>query len=57
MVQGDCGINQIAAQRAQPRKDALLVRFGKSAVPDHVGNQDRRDFPGLAHRARVPHSN
>jgi hypothetical protein len=36
MVHGDCGINQIAAQRAQTRKNALLVRSGEPAVADHI---------------------
>ena len=51
VMHGDCGINQIAAQRSQPRKNALLVRSGEPAVADHIGNQDRRDLPGLAHGA------
>jgi len=29
----------------------MLVRAGKPAVADHVGNQDRRDLAGLAHGA------
>ena len=32
----DGRIDQIAAQRAQPRKDAILVRPRKPAVTDHV---------------------
>ena len=51
MVRGDRGINQIAAQRAQPRQRSLLVGPGEPAVADNIGDQDRRDFPGLAHGA------
>ena len=51
VMHGDGGIDQIAAQRPQPRQDAILVRAGEPAVADDVGDQDRRDFPGLAHRA------
>ena len=36
---------------AQPRERALLVRAREPAVADDVGDQDRRDFPGLAHGA------
>ena len=48
---GDGRIDQIAAQRAQARKDAILVRAREPAVADHVRAKDRRDFPGLAHCA------
>ena len=36
---------------AKSRKRAILVRAGEPAVADHVRDQDRRDFPGLAHGA------
>ena len=51
------GIDQIAAQRPQPRQDAILVRAGEPAIADDVGDQDRRDFPRFRHgasRARRP---
>ena len=51
MVYGDRGINQIAAQCAQSRQSSIFVRAGKSAIADHIGDQDRRNFPGLAHGA------
>ena len=50
-MRGDGGVDQIAAQPAQPRQRAILVRPGEPGIADHVGNQDRRNFPGLAHRA------
>ena len=49
------GIDQIAAQRPQPRQRAILVRAGEPAVADDIRDQDRREFPGLAHGAPLPH--
>ena len=49
VMRGDRGIDQIAAQRPQPRQGAIFVRAGEPAVADDIGDQDRRDFPGLAH--------
>ena len=51
VVDGDCGIDQIAAQRPQPRKNPILVRAREPAVADNIGDQNRRKFPGLAHGA------
>ena len=51
VMHGDGRIDQVAAQRPQPRQDAILVRAGEPAVADHVRAKDRRKFPGLAHRA------
>ena len=51
MMRGDRGINQIAAQPPQPRQRSLLVRPGEPAVADDIGDQDRCNFPGLAHGA------
>ena len=45
------GIDQIAAQRPQPRQNAILVRAREPAIADHVRDQDRRNLPGLAHGA------
>ena len=36
MVHGDCGIDQIAAQRAQSRQSSIFVRAGEPAVADHI---------------------
>ena len=36
MVHGDCGIDQIAAQRAQPRQSSIFVRACEPAVADHI---------------------
>jgi hypothetical protein len=51
MMHGDCGIDQIAAQRTQPRQRSIFVGAGESAIADHIRDQDRRNFPGLAHGA------
>ena len=45
---GDGGIDQVAAQRPQPRERAILVRAAIRLIADHVGGKDRCDFPGLA---------
>jgi hypothetical protein len=50
-MRGDRGIDQVAAQSPEPRQGAILVRAGEAAIADHVGDQDRRNFPGLAHGA------
>jgi hypothetical protein len=51
VMHGDSRVKQIAAQRPQSRQRAILVRSREPAVPDQIGDQDRRNFPGLAHGA------
>ena len=51
VMDGDGRVDQVAAQRPQPRQRAILVRAGEPAIADHIRSQDRRKFPGLAHRA------
>ena len=51
VMHGDGGIDQIAAERPQPRQRAILVRAGKPAVSDDIRGQNRREFPGLGHDA------
>jgi hypothetical protein len=48
-MDGDYRVNQIAAERSQPCKDAILVGASQAAVSDHVSRQDRSKFPGLGH--------
>ena len=55
MMHGDRGIDQIAAQRAQSRQGAIFVRAREPAVADHIRDQNRRNFPGLAHGAPSGH--
>ena len=49
VMHGDGGVDQIAAQRPQPRQNAIFVRAGKAAKADHVGGQYRRKFPVFRH--------
>jgi hypothetical protein len=35
-MHGDCGIDQIASQRAQSRQCSIFVRARKSAIADHI---------------------
>ena len=51
VMRGDGGIDQIAAQRPEPRERALLVGAGEPAVADDIGDQDRSDLPGFRHGA------
>ena len=44
-----CRIDEIAAQPPETRQGALLVGAGEPAVADHVGDQDRSNFPGFGH--------
>jgi hypothetical protein len=48
----DHRVDEIAAQRAQPRQRAVFVRPGEAAETDDVGGEDRSDFPGLVHGGR-----
>ena len=50
------GIDQIAAERAQPRKRPLLVGTGKLAVSGHVRRKNGCEFPGLRHGSTLDHS-
>ena len=47
----DDGVDEIAAERPQARKDTILVRACEPAVSDDVRDQDRRELSGLAHCA------
>ena len=49
VMQGDGRIDQIAAQRPEPRQSAILVRARQPAIANHVGDKNRRNFPGLHH--------
>jgi hypothetical protein len=45
---GDGGVDEIAAQAPQTRERSLLVGAGEPAVADDVGDQNRRELPGLS---------
>ena len=49
MMRGDRGIDKIAAEAAQSRKRAILVRAGKPAVADDIRHQNRSELSRLAH--------
>jgi hypothetical protein len=51
MMEGDGRVDQVAAQSAQARENAILVRTREAAVADNVRNQNRCNLPGLAHGA------
>ncbi len=53
VMDSDGRVDQIAAERPQPRQNAVLVRSGEPAVADNIGDQDRSDLAGLAHGASV----
>jgi hypothetical protein len=45
-MHSDGGIDQIAAECAQPRKRALFVGTGKLAVSGYIRRKNCREFPG-----------
>ena len=51
MMDGDRGVDQVAAKRSEPSEDAIFVRPGEPAVTDDVRHEDRRELSGLAHCA------
>ena len=51
VMEGDGRIDQVAAQRPEPRQNAILVRSREPAIADNIRNQYRRNLPGLAHGA------
>ena len=54
VMHGNGGVDQVAAQRPKPRQSAIFVRAGEPAVADDIRDQDRGDFPGLAHSSGSP---
>ncbi len=51
---GDGGVDQVASQAPKAREGAILVRSREPAIADDIGDQDRRNFPGLAHSSGNP---
>jgi len=47
----DGRVDQVAAKGPKASEDSIFIRTRKPRVADHVGHQDRREFPGLAHGA------
>ena len=58
VVDGDRRIDEVTAKGPEPRQRAIFVCSSQPTVADYVGDQNRRDFPGLAHGApllEAPH--
>ena len=36
MMHGDEGVDQVAAERPEPRQNSIFVRAGESAIADHI---------------------
>jgi hypothetical protein len=49
-MESDRRVDEVAAQRTQPRERALFGA-GEPAIADNIRDQDRREFPSLAHCA------
>ena len=52
VMHGDGRVDQVAAKGPKAGESSIFIRTRKPRVADHVGNQDRRDLPGLARRRR-----
>jgi hypothetical protein len=55
MVHGDERVDQVAAERPEPRQNSIFVRASQPTIADHVRDQDRRNLPGFAHGAPSGH--
>jgi hypothetical protein len=53
----DRRVDEVAAKRAQPRKNQFLTDACEPAVADNVGGEDRREFPALRHVSTLPRRN
>jgi hypothetical protein len=53
MMDRDGRVDQVAAQRPEPRQNPVLVGSGKPRIADDVGHQDRRELSSLAHGAKA----
>ncbi len=51
LVYGDSGIDQVTAQRTQPRQYSILVGPRESTVSDDIRSKDCRKLSGLGHPA------
>jgi hypothetical protein len=51
VMEGNGRIDQVAAERPEPRQNAILVRSREPAIADDIRDQNRRDLPGLTHGA------
>ena len=51
LVHGDRRVDQVAAQRAEPREKTLLVGSGEAGEADDVGDKDSGELARLRHVA------
>src|ERR1700729_1468855 len=51
MMHGDEGVDQVAAERPEPRQNSIFVRAGESAIADDIRDQNRRNLPSFGHGA------
>jgi hypothetical protein len=49
MMHGDERVDQVAAERPEPRQNSIFVRTRQPAIADHIRDEDRRNFPGFGH--------
>ena len=54
VVHGDDGVNQVTAQRPEPRERAIFVCAGEPAIAGDVRHQNRCKLAGFGHGA--PHA-
>ena len=41
MMHGDERVDQVAAERPEPRQNSIFVRAREPAIADHIGHQNR----------------
>ena len=51
VMQRNRGVDEVAPESPKASEDSIFIRTRKPRVADHVGDQDRGQFSGLAHRA------
>jgi len=49
VMDGDCRVNQIAAESPKPRQRSIFVGASKPAVSDYICGQNRYELAGLDH--------
>jgi hypothetical protein len=49
VMHGDCRVDQITTERAQPGQRPVLVGASEPAVSDHVRCQNRHELAGFSH--------
>jgi hypothetical protein len=57
VMDGDGGVNQVAAQAPEAREGPVFVSTGESAVTDNVSDRNCCEFPGLGHWTLGPSDN